>query len=115
MNRFLMCVMASMLSSALAVPLFAQDAAKIDRGKMLFTAQKCSLCHSIDGKGNKKGLLDGIGSKLSSDDIRKWIVSAKEMAAKAKATRQPPMKDYSTLAPADVDALVAYMSSLKTP
>lgn len=115
MSRFLTYAIASMLSYSSAVPLLAQDAAQVDRGKIVFTAQKCSLCHSIEGKGNKKGPLDGVGSKLSADDIRKWIVTAKAMTAKAKATRQPPMKDYSTLAPADVDALVAYMSSLKTP
>jgi hypothetical protein len=35
------------------------------------------------------------------------------MAAKHKATRKPPMKDYSALAKADVDALVAYLQTLK--
>jgi hypothetical protein len=50
---------------------------------------------------------------LSADDTRAWIVDAPAMAAKAKAERKPPMKAYSTLAKADVDALVAYMQSLK--
>jgi mono/diheme cytochrome c family protein len=82
------------------------------KGEQVYTAQKCSLCHSIAGKGNAKGALDGVGGKLSADDIRSWIMDAKGMTAKAKATRKPEMKQYS-LPKEDVDALVAYLSSLK--
>ena len=36
------------------------------------------------------------------------------MAAKAKSTKKPPMPDkYGSLPAADLDALVAYMASLK--
>ena len=87
----------------------AQDKAK---GAQLFVDQKCSLCHSIAGKGNAKGPLDTVGSKDSADDIRAWIVDAKTMYAKTKQTRKPEMKQYA-LAKDDVDALVAYLSSLK--
>ena len=89
----------------------AQDA-KVAKGQQVYTDQKCSLCHSIAGKGNAKGSLDGVGTKLSADEIRSWITDAKGMTAKAKATRKPEMKAY-TLAKDDVDALVAYLSSLK--
>jgi len=82
-------------------------------GEKVYADQKCSVCHSIAGKGNKKGPLDKIGTKLSADDLRSWITDAPAMAAKAKAQRKPPMKAYSTLAKADVDSLVAYLQSLK--
>src|SRR5262245_44463931 len=82
------------------------------KGQQLFTDQKCNLCHSIAGKGNTKGALDDVGSKASADDIRAWIVDAKAMTAKTKAARKPEMKQY-TLAKDDVDALVAYLSTLK--
>jgi mono/diheme cytochrome c family protein len=87
----------------------AQDAAA---GAKVFTDQKCSLCHSVAGKGNAKGALDDVGSKDSPADIRSWIVDAPGMAAKTGATRKPPMKAY-TLSKGDVDALVAYLSTLK--
>ena len=87
----------------------AQDKAK---GAQLFTDQKCTLCHSIAGKGNAKGSLDGVGSKHSAAEIRDWLVDAKGMYAKTKQMRKPEMKQY-TLAKDDVDALVAYLSSLK--
>lgn len=95
-----------------AAPAMAQDA-KVEQGKRVYTAQKCSLCHSIGGKGNAKGPLDSVGSTLTPDEIRHWVTNAKEMAVKAKATRKPPMKNYSTLPKEDVDALVAYLQTLK--
>lgn len=88
----------------------AQDAKA--KGQQLFTDQKCTLCHAIGDKGNKKGPLDDVGSKLSSAEIREWITDAKGMTAKMKTTRKPEMKAYS-LPKEDVDALVAYLSSLK--
>ena len=91
----------------------AQDKAKIDHGMKVYAAQKCSVCHSIEGKGAKKGPLDGVGSKLSEDEIHEWIVNAAAMTKKTKSTRKPVMKDYSKLPKEDVDALVAYMASLK--
>jgi mono/diheme cytochrome c family protein len=103
-------VMAVAMLVGLAAAAGAQDLKA--KGEQVFTAQKCSLCHSIAGKGNAKGALDGVGSKLSADEIRSWIVDAKGMTAKTKATRKPEMKAYS-LPKDDVDALVAYLSSLK--
>ena len=88
----------------------AQDLAS--KGKDVYAAQKCSVCHAIAGAGNKKGALDGIGAKLSAADIRSWITDAPAMAAKAKAERKPVMKAYM-LAKDDLDALVAYLQALK--
>jgi mono/diheme cytochrome c family protein len=89
----------------------AQDA-KVTKGAEVYAAQKCALCHSIGDKGNKKGPLDGIGSKLSAADIRQWMTDAKAMTAKTSATRKPVMKSYA-LPNDDLDAIIAYMLSLK--
>ena len=95
----------------LAASAGAQDA-KVAQGEKLFVDQKCTLCHSVGDKGNKKGALDGVATKLKADEIREWIVDAKGMTAKTKATRKPEMKAYA-LPKDDVDALVAYLSTLK--
>ncbi len=95
-----------------AAGLSAADDAKVAKGEQLYGEQKCGLCHSIGDKGNKKGPLDGVGTKLTADELRQWIVDAKGMTVKAKAPRKPEMKNY-TLPKDDVDALVAYMASLK--
>jgi mono/diheme cytochrome c family protein len=94
-----------------AAPAWAQTPAEL--GQKVYAAQKCSICHSIGGAGNKKGPLDGVGAKLSADEMRMWITHAPDMTAKAKATRKPAMKAYPNLPAADLDALVAYMLSLE--
>jgi mono/diheme cytochrome c family protein len=86
----------------------------VKKGQEVYTAQKCSVCHAIAGKGNKQNPLDGVGKKLSADEIRQWITHPSEAAAKAKSTKKPPMPDkYGKLPAAEIDALVAYLQSLK--
>jgi len=100
-------------AAVLTLPRMAagQDAKK---GEGVYTAQKCNLCHAIAGKGNKSNPLDGVGAKLSADDIKQWITHPTEAAAKAKSTKKPPMPaKYGSLPAADLDALVAYIQSLK--
>lgn len=87
----------------------------LERGKKVYAGEKCQVCHSIGGVGNKKGPLDEVGSKLAPAEIREWIVSAPEMQARTKATRKPVMKAYAQMAKDDLDALVAYLHSLKKP
>jgi mono/diheme cytochrome c family protein len=106
----------TMIAVALGVAMAPSMAAGQDakRGQEVYTAQKCQGCHNIGGQGYKANTLDGVGKKLSAEDIRAWIVTPKAMATKTKATGKPPMPDrYAKLPPADIDALVAYMQSLK--
>jgi mono/diheme cytochrome c family protein len=95
-------------------PAAAQDAAQVKHGQEVYAAQKCQTCHSIAGKGAKTNPLDGVGAKLSADELRQWIVNPTEMAKKSKSDKKPPMPNkYGKLPAADIDALVAYMQSLK--
>lgn len=100
---------------ALLIPTVAaaQNAAAVEQGKKVYASEKCAVCHSVAGVGNKRGALDTVGTKLTADEIRQWIVSAPEMAAKTKAERKPVMKAYANMAKGDLDALVAYLQSLK--
>jgi mono/diheme cytochrome c family protein len=91
----------------------AQDSAQVAAGQKAFMSNKCAICHSIAGQGNKNGSLDGVGTKLSANEIRQWLMNAPEMAAKIKAERKPVMKVYATLPKDEIDGLVAYLSSLK--
>ena len=92
----------------------AQDPAQVKKGMEVFQAQKCNVCHSIAGKGKKTSPLDGVGAKLSADELKQWIVDPKGMTAKSKSTKKPPMPaKYAKLPAADIDAMVAYLSSLK--
>ena len=109
MGRVLMGL--ALLSVGLASSAAAQDQA---RGLKVYADQKCSVCHAIAGKGNAKGALDSVGAKLTSAEIREWIVDPAGMTAKHKAARKPLMPaKYKSLPKEDLDALVAYLSSLK--
>jgi mono/diheme cytochrome c family protein len=104
-------VIALISQAALASLAFAQDA-QVAKGEAVYAAQKCALCHSVGDKGNKKGPLDGVGAKLTAAEIRQWMTDAKAMTVKTSSTRKPEMKSYA-LPKDDLDALVAYMVSLK--
>jgi mono/diheme cytochrome c family protein len=113
MRRSLIATITGLALLAFSTAVFAQDA-KIEKGAKVFADQKCSLCHAVAGKGNAKGPLDDVGSKLKAEEIREWITKPAAMAAKAKADRKPPMPaKYASLPKDDLDALVAYLSSLK--
>jgi mono/diheme cytochrome c family protein len=106
--------MGVVLAAGLVLPATTAAAQDAARGEQVYAAQKCSMCHQVAGKGNKLSVLDGVGAKLSAADLKEWIVSPDAAAAKAKSTKKPTMpKTYAKLPPADVDALVAYLQSLK--
>lgn len=112
MKRMLMITVAGAALLAFTAPAWAQDG-KAEQGKKVFDAQKCVMCHSVAGKGNPKGPLDGVGSKYSAAELKTWITDPKTMAEKTKAERKPPMRAFTTLPAADLDALVAYLQTLK--
>jgi mono/diheme cytochrome c family protein len=112
MKRVLIGIVSLVALTAFVGVASAQD--KVAKGQQVYADQKCQLCHSIAGKGNAKGPLDEVGSKLKAEEIREWIVDPAKMAAAAKADRKPAMPaKYKDLPKDDVDALVAYLSSLK--
>lgn len=84
-----------------------------NKGEAVYAALRCSLCHSLDGKGAKNGPLDDIGTKLTAAEIREWIVNPVEMTKKHNATRKPAMRVYPNLPIEDLDALVTFMASKK--
>ena len=112
--RRILFTAAFMLTAATATAVSAQDASLVKKGQEIYTAQKCQICHSIAGKGAKASPLDGVGAKLSAEDIRNWIVDPVTMTTKTKSTKKPLMPaKWSKLPAAELDALVAYMQSLK--
>ena len=71
--RRLVTVAGTLILGAWCVQAVAQEAKAIELGKQVYAEQKCKLCHSIAGEGNTKGPLDGVGSKLTTADIREWM------------------------------------------
>lgn len=110
----------SALMLGLSIPLAGvsvgagQDEPLVKKGQEIDAAQKCATCHRIAGKGGKQSPLDGVGKKLSAADTRAWIVTPVEMTNKTASTKKPPMPNkWAKMPAADLDALVAYMQSVK--
>lgn len=104
MKKLLFLLVAASVVLACGAVVFSADAS---HGKEVYAAQNCKLCHSINKVGNPKYPLDDAASKLNAEQIRKWIVTPKEMDPKTT------MKAYPSLPAKDLDDLVAYMQSLK--
>jgi mono/diheme cytochrome c family protein len=103
---------ASVVAAVVMFTLFGVAAAflpdgALNHGMEVYAAQKCALCHSISGIGGKKRALDGVGSKMKPDAIKKWILTPK--AVKADTT----MKAYPNLPDKDLDDLTAYLMTLQ--
>jgi mono/diheme cytochrome c family protein len=111
MRRTLEMLMAGALMMAWGQAALAQDG-KVAKGATLFEANKCSVCHSVQGKGGKKPL-DGAGTRLDAATVKLWLTDPKAAEAKTGKKAMPPMKNFSTLPAEDIDALVAYVMSLK--
>lgn len=105
------------LAALMLCALGSASAQDVEKGRQVYAAAtpKCKTCHSIGGEGNAKGSLDGAGSRLKAEDIRAWLRTPKEATARAKAERKPPMPAYSKerISDADLEALTAYLLSLK--
>ena len=105
MKRLVLVGVAAVVAIMLCAPLFAQgDAAA---GKTVFDREKCSMCHNA-----KLNSLEGVGTKLTADQIRQWIENPAEAAKAAKSTSKMKMPK-KTLTKADVDNLVAYLQTMK--
>jgi len=89
-------------------------------GKEQYDLQECYNCHKVGGKGSvkKRGpMLDNIGNLMKPEEIREKILNPRAWMAegfdKEYEKKQMPGKYKELLADAEVNALVAYLSSLK--
>jgi mono/diheme cytochrome c family protein len=118
--KHVMGIVVAGLLLGVAVPAAQQttpDPKLVEAGKKLYTSQKCVQCHMIAGAGGtltKQYPLDGVGARLPAADIRRWLTHPAEMEAKlGKPLKlKMSMRKYA-LSEADLDALVAYMLTLK--
>ena len=100
------------LAGLVAVGSIASAAGDAAKGEKLYASNKCSMCHSIAGKGNKKYPLDGVG-KLSAEELHEWLVNPDAQIAKKGEKPVMKMKSYKALSADDLDSLVAYLQTLK--
>jgi mono/diheme cytochrome c family protein len=91
----------------------ASDAAELERGRALFDEHGCVRCHSVAGHGSPRSPLDGVGARMDAEETRHWIVGddavRDELAPRVLAAKAP----YKDLPAADLDAMVAWLQTLR--
>lgn len=94
------------------------DAQPAPDGAALFAQAnpRCTVCHALGGHGNPSGApLDGVGARLTREEIKSWIRTPAEMARQRGSTRRPAMVPYPEFSDQELDALAAYVAGLGTP
>lgn len=92
----------------------AAPAANVERGRGIYGQQKCATCHSIAGEGNPRNPLDGAGTRWDANELRDWVTGdgvAREVLSQAIIKRK---QRYKNITEGDMNALVAYLSELKS-
>ena len=94
----------------------------VARGQEVYDLYECYNCHKIGGKGSvkKRGpKLDNIGSLLTIEDLKKKVLDPAYLYAegfeKQHKKGQMPDKYKDLMTDEEVNALAAYMSTLKNP
>jgi mono/diheme cytochrome c family protein len=95
----------------------APDPKLVDQGKKLYVSEKCDKCHNIDGKGAKKGPLDGVGKARTKAQIREWFTNTEALEQKLEkpptgTNRMSNALKTKKLTDPEIDALVAYLQTL---
>ena len=87
---------------------------QLDAGRKVYDREKCATCHQIEKRGNSRYPLDGVASKLTREQLRRWLTHPAEMEAalpRMPALRMSTMK--YRLNRQELDSLVAYLETLK--
>jgi len=109
MRRITVLLAAAAFAFAAGVAI-ADDAAMVEKGKAVYDSAKpaCKACHN-----EKKNPLDKFGASGSVDDVKAWVRTPKEAMAKAGKKGMMPAYAEAKISNEDLDALAAYLVSLK--
>ncbi len=111
MMRRMVVIALTMVAVALAGSAMA-DTAKADtaKGKAVFDGAKpaCKGCHT-----EAKHPLAKAGAENTAEELKAWVRTPKDMMAKKKKTGLMPVYGPDKISDADLDALVAYLATMK--
>jgi mono/diheme cytochrome c family protein len=90
-------------------------------GKEQWELQECYNCHKLEGKGGKKRgpEMDNIGNLMKAEEMKEKILDPRSWMAegfeKEYEKKKMPDKYKELMEDKDVDALVAFLATLKNP
>lgn len=101
----------TVMEAPVALPVTQE--ATVELGRMVYMDQGCATCHSIEGAGNPRYPLDGVGSRWEAAGIRDWITGtvAADILPEGIVRRKAR---YLELPEESLGALVQYLSTLTT-
>ncbi len=82
-------------------------------GRAVFEAQGCLGCHSVAGKGSPRSPLDGVGARLSRQQLSEWAIGAASVADNLSPRALQAKRANAQLPREDMDALLDYLESLR--
>ena len=100
------------VSSSEHKPTVVLNSKAIERGRQIYEQQGCGSCHFIDGKGNPRNPLDGVGTKHSASELRDFITGADTLQSVLTTSIRKMKQRYRELSADELAALVIYMQSL---
>lgn len=89
------------------------DPERVAAGKVVYEANGCSMCHAIAGEGDPQYPLDGVGARLSAQQLQQNIAPTPDMQSKFAEVVFEMKQGYHDLSEADMTDLVLYLRSLR--
>lgn len=88
------------------------SAAVIARGRQVYAERGCASCHAIGGAGNPRHALDGVGARLSPEELAEWVTGTGRAAKELPASIVRRKERYREIPADDFNAVVGYLGSL---
>ncbi len=99
--------------AAAASPAAPAGDPRVAAGKRVFDAQNCARCHSVAGVGSPRSPLDGVGATLGPVELLHYATGHAAIAEDLSPRVLKEKQVYQSLPKEDLDALVAYLQSLR--
>jgi len=89
------------------------DSALATRGRTVYEALGCGRCHAVEGAGNPRSPIDGVGARRTPAEIRAWVTASREVRGELSRSVVRAKESFGELADEELEALVEYLSSLR--
>jgi len=94
-------------------PTSPPDPTLVARGRDVYDGQACARCHALEGGGNPRSPLDGVGARRSASDLRAWVTGSGPAREELTRSTLRTKRGFAELPEAQIEALVAFLSSLR--
>lgn len=94
-------------------PETAPDAAVVALGRDVLEEQGCLRCHRVAGEGSPRSALDGVGARLTPQELRAFIVADDDVRGSLSPSVARAKTEFADLPEGDLGALVTYLTTLR--